>query len=82
MGCIQSCIPRDHGQGHRGRSVKTRSCYLAVGVTRERELLGLWWQDTEGAKFWLAVLNDLHQPGVAGVLIACVDYRLLPMRQA
>jgi len=57
------------------RSVKTRACYLAVGVTLEgeREILGLWWQDTEGAKFWLAVLNDLHQRGVADVLIACVD---------
>jgi putative transposase len=57
------------------RSVKTRACYLAVGVTLEgdREILGLWWQDTEGAKFWLAVLNHLHQRGVGDVLIACVD---------
>lgn len=57
------------------RSVKTRACYLAVGVSLEgeREILGLWWQDTEGARFWLAVLNDLHQRGVKDVLIACVD---------
>jgi putative transposase len=57
------------------RSVKTRACYLVVGVNLdgERELLGLWWQETEGAKFWLAVLNDLHHRGVADVLIACVD---------
>ena len=57
------------------RSVRTRACYLAVGVTLEgeREILGLWWQDKEGAKFWLAVLNDLHQRGVGDVLIACVD---------
>ena len=57
------------------RSVKSHACYLAVGVTLEgeREILGIWWQDTEGAKFWLAVLNDLHQRGVADVLIACVD---------
>jgi transposase-like protein len=57
------------------RSVKTRACYLAVGVTLEgeREILGLWWQDKEGAKFWLAVLNDLHQRGVKDILIACVD---------
>jgi putative transposase len=57
------------------RSVKTRACYLAVGVTLEgeREILGLWWQDTEGATLWLAVLNDLHQRGVGDVLIACVD---------
>jgi putative transposase len=57
------------------RSVKTRACYLAVGVTvdGDREALGIWWQDTEGSKFWLAVLNDLQQRGVADVLIACVD---------
>jgi putative transposase len=59
------------------RSVKTRACYLAVGVNLdgERELLGLWWQETEGAKFWLAVLNDLHHRGVKDVLICCVDGR-------
>ena len=34
---------------------------------------GIWWQDSEGAKFWLAVLNDLNQRGVEDVLIACVD---------
>jgi putative transposase len=57
------------------RSVRSRACYLAVGVSveGERDVLGLWWQETEGAKFWLAVLNDLHQRGVADVLIACVD---------
>ena len=57
------------------RSVKTRACYLAVGVTcdGDREALGIWWQDAEGAKFWLAVLNDLHQRGANDVLIACVD---------
>ena len=57
------------------RSVRNRACYLAVGVTVEgdRECLGIWWQDTEGAKFWLAVLNDLNRRGVADVLIACVD---------
>jgi putative transposase len=57
------------------RSVRTRACYLAVGVTVEgdREALGIWWQDTEGAKFWLAVLNDLHRRGIQDVLIACVD---------
>src|SRR4051794_6932554 len=54
------------------RSVKNRACYLALGVTcdGEREVLGLWWQETEGAKFWLAVLNDLRRRGVEDVLIA------------
>ena len=57
------------------RSVSSRACYLAIGQTVEgdREVLGIWWQETEGAKFWLAVLNDLHQRGVQDVLIACVD---------
>jgi transposase-like protein len=57
------------------RSVRNRACYLAIGVTVEgdREVLGIWWQETEGAKFWLAVLNDLQQRGVQDVLIACVD---------
>jgi putative transposase len=57
------------------RSVGTRACYLAIGVTveGEREVLGLRWQETEGAKFWLAVLNDLHHRGVEDVLVCCVD---------
>lgn len=57
------------------RSVTNRACYLALGVTcdGEREVLGIWWQETEGAKFWLAVLNDLRQRGVEDVLISCVD---------
>jgi transposase-like protein len=57
------------------RSVQNRACYLALGVTcdGDREVLGIWWQDTEGARFWLAVLNDLRRRGVSDVLIACVD---------
>jgi putative transposase len=57
------------------RSVRSRACYLAVGVSvdGERDVLGIWWQETEGAKFWLAVLNDLHRRGVTDVLVACVD---------
>jgi putative transposase len=57
------------------RSVRNRACYLAIGVTLEgtREVLGIWWRETEGAKFWLAVLNDMHQRGVRDVLICCVD---------
>ena len=57
------------------RSVRNLACYLALGVTcdGEREVLGIWWQETEGAKFWLAVLNDLRRRGVQDVLISCVD---------
>ena len=57
------------------RSVRNRACYLAIGVRLdgEREVLGIWWRESEGAKFWLAVLNDLHQRGIRDVLICCVD---------
>jgi putative transposase len=57
------------------RSVRNLACYLALGVNcdGEREVLGIWWQETEGAKFWLAVLNDLRRRGVQDVLISCVD---------
>jgi transposase-like protein len=56
-------------------AVRRKACYLAVGITcdGERDVLGLWWQDTEGAKFWLQVLTDLKQRGVADVLVCCVD---------
>jgi putative transposase len=57
------------------RSVRTRACYLAIGVTidGDREVLGIWWQDSEGSKFWLAVLNDLAHRGVQDILVCCVD---------
>jgi len=55
--------------------VQRRACYLALGVNKDgdRDVLGIWFQETEGAKFWLQVLNDLKQRGVEDVLIACVD---------
>jgi putative transposase len=58
-----------------GGSVQRRACYLALGLTveGERDVLGMWFQDTEGAKFWMQVLTDLKQRGVQDVLIACVD---------
>jgi putative transposase len=42
-------------------SVQRRACYLALGVTVEgdRDVLGMWFQETEGAKFWMQVLTDL-----------------------
>ena len=57
------------------RSVQNRACYLAIGVTLEgdREPLGIWWQDQEGAKFWMGVLAELAHRGVRDVLICCVD---------
>ena len=56
-------------------SVQRRACYLALGVTLEgdRDVLGLWFQETEGAKFWMQVLSELKQRGVRDILICCVD---------
>ena len=58
-----------------GGTVQRKACYLALGVTLEgdRDVLGMWFQETEGAKFWMQVLNELKQRGVRDVLIACVD---------
>ena len=58
-----------------GGSVQRRACYLALGVTvdGERDVLGMWFQDTEGAKFWMQVLSELKQRGVQDILICCVD---------
>jgi transposase-like protein len=38
-----------------------------------REVLGMWFQQTEGAKFWMQVLSELKQRGVRDLLICCVD---------
>jgi transposase-like protein len=58
-----------------GQAVRNFSCYLAIGVNLEgeRDVLGMWFQRSAGAKFWLAVLSELKQRGVEGVLICCVD---------
>jgi putative transposase len=58
-----------------GGSVQRRACYLALGVTvdGDRDVLGMWFQATEGAKFWMQVLTELKQRGVRDILICCVD---------
>jgi putative transposase len=58
-----------------GGAVRNKACYVAIGVNLEgeRDVLGLWFQQAEGAKFWLAVLNELRQRGVSDVLICCID---------
>jgi putative transposase len=58
-----------------GGSVQRRACYLALGITLEgdRDVLGLWFQETEGAKFWMQVLSELKHRGVSDILICCVD---------
>jgi putative transposase len=58
-----------------GGTVQRRACYLALGVTveGERDVLGMWFQETEGAKFWMQVLSELKQRGVNDILLCCVD---------
>jgi putative transposase len=58
-----------------GGSVQRKACYLALGVSMDgtRDVLGMWFQATEGAKFWMQVLTELKQRGVRDILICCVD---------
>ena len=56
-------------------AVRVKAVYLAIGVamTGEKEVLGLWLANNEGAKFWLQVVTELRNRGVQDILIACVD---------
>jgi putative transposase len=55
--------------------VRNKAVYLALGVLPDgtREVLGIWIEQTEGAKFWLKVFNELRSRGVGDILIAVVD---------
>ncbi len=55
--------------------VVTRVLYSVIGLNLhgKKEVLGLYLSESEGAKFWLSVLNDLKQRGVEDVIFACVD---------
>jgi putative transposase len=56
-------------------TVKNKAVYLALGVRADgrKEVLGLWIEQTEGAKFWLKVFNELKNRGLNDILIAIVD---------
>lgn len=58
-----------------GGTVKNKAAHLAVGVTVEgqKEVLGIWVETSEGAKFWLRVMNELKARGVDDVLIVVCD---------
>jgi putative transposase len=60
---------RDEGQ------IRSKAIYLAIGVTMEglKEVLGLWVEQTEGAKYWLSIVTELKNRGVNDILIASVD---------
>lgn len=55
--------------------VRNKAVYLAIGITCNgyKEVLGLWIEQTEGAKFWLRVMNELKARGTGDLLIAVVD---------
>ena len=55
--------------------VSNKAVYLALGVQADgqRDVLGLWIEQTEGAKFWLKVFNDLKTRGCQDILIAVID---------
>ncbi|MFV2013736.1 MULTISPECIES: IS256 family transposase, partial [unclassified Micromonospora] len=58
-----------------GAQVRNKACYLVVGVNTDgvKHVLGIWVQQTEGAKFWMQVCTELRNRGVRDVLIACCD---------
>jgi putative transposase len=63
-----------HVRGEGGR-VSQHTMYVALGVNLRgrKELLGLWLNQSEGAKFWLSCLTDLKNRGLADLFVACVD---------
>jgi len=56
-------------------AVRVKAVYLAIGINLngEKEVLGLWIAQTEGAKFWLQVVTEMKNRGVQDIFIACVD---------
>lgn len=58
-----------------GAHIRNKAIYLAIGVNLSgiKEVLGLWVAQTEGAKFWLQIVTELKNRGVADIFIACVD---------
>lgn len=64
-------MPQDSGR----RDVENKAVYLALGIRADgrKEVLGLWVEQIEGAKFWLKVFNELKNCGLDDILIAVVD---------
>ncbi len=64
-----------HVKARDAGTVKVKAVYLALGLNMsgEKELLGIWIAQTEGAKFWLQVVTELKNRGVQDIFIACVD---------
>ena len=56
-------------------TVRNCAVYIAMGIPADghREVLGLWVQETEGAKFWCSILEELRRRGVQDILVLCAD---------
>src|SRR5213075_811154 len=68
---LDALMVKVRDEGH----VQNKAIYVVLGVNLEgqKEVLGLWVAQTEGAKFWLQVLTELQNRGVKDIFIACVD---------
>ena len=68
---LDALVVRSRASG----AVQNKSVYLALGINMEgeKELLGLWMAETEGAKFWLLVMTELKNRGLNDIFIACTD---------
>ena len=55
--------------------IVNKAVYICLGYTLEgyKDILGIWVDETEGAKFWLSICNDLKNRGLKKILIACMD---------
>ena len=62
-------------KGRTDGRVVNKSVYTAIGINMEgeKEVLGLWIADTEGAKFWMSIITELKNRGLSDILIACID---------
>jgi putative transposase len=77
---LSSCYPVVYMDGlhfkvREAGKIVPKVAYIALGISQygHREVLGIWVSDSEGAKFWLHVLNDLKTRGVEDIIFACVD---------
>ena len=68
---LDALVVRSRASG----AVQNKHVYLALGVNQmgEKEILGLWMAENEGAKFWLSVMTELKNRGLHDIFIACTD---------
>lgn len=62
-------------KGRTDGKVANKAVYTAIGINMQgnKEVLGLWISESEGAKFWLGIITELSNRGIKDILIACID---------